>query len=186
MGQGSALSAFWMVYNWKLLLEKYLSKAANRCRCYHHCLSLKKGQLLLEQSEGRQYLLSQNLTPVCFCWRFYKRVEFKENCAMVCKKSRLFYSIDNTSVTLVWSGVLVMTRSRIFLPHVGLRFNCVKKWSFSESTNNSFVPEAQSGASQGIFAKLKSPQITIFSNLSQSKSRKLLNKAVHFASNSGR
>ena len=93
---------------------------------------------------------------------------------------------DNTSVTLVCSGALVITRSRMLLPRVGVWFIYVKKWSCNASINGSSLsPEALSTESQEMFGKLMSPQITIFWNWSQTWSRKVLNKYTQLGSESG-
>ena len=93
---------------------------------------------------------------------------------------------DNTSVTLVCSGALVITRSRMLLPRVGVWLIYVKKWSCNASINgSSLAPEALSTESQEMFGKLMSPQITIFWNWSQTWSRKMLNKYTQLGSESG-
>ena len=93
---------------------------------------------------------------------------------------------DNTSVTLVCSGALVITRSRMLLPRVGVWLICVKKWACNASINGSWLsPEALSTESQEMCGKLLSPQITIFWNWSQTWSRKMLNKYTQLGSESG-
>ena len=69
----------------------------------------------------------------------------------------------NTSVFLVCSGELVITRSRMLVPRVGVLLICIKKWSCNASINgSSLAPEALSMESQEMFGKLMSPPITMF------------------------
>ena len=90
--------------------------------------------------------------------RIDKRIVLKQDYTMIRKNTG-----DNTSVTLVCFEALVITRSRILLPRVGVLLICVKKWSCNASINGStLAPEALSTESQKMFGKLMSPQITIF------------------------
>ena len=122
-----------------------------------------------------------------FAWvwgRINKRIVLKQDTQWSVKTPAL--SGDNTSVTLVCSGALVITRSRMLLPRVGVWLIYVKKWSCNASINgSSLAPEALSTESQEMFGKLMSPQITIFWNWSQTWSRKMLNKYTQLGSESG-
>ena len=67
-----------------------------------------------------------------------------------------------TSLTLTRLGMLVVTRSRILFPLVGVLFTCSKKKSFSKLTKAySFPPDVSTCQFQHARGKLKSPVITI-------------------------
>ena len=105
-----------------------------------------------------------------FWWRLNSRGESNETIQWSVNISASLGS--NTSVTLTWSGMLEITKSRTLFPHVRKPLCWIRKWSLRTSTKHrSLAAIQESGQSHGTLGRFKSPQISILSNLLQVSSR---------------
>ena len=98
----------------------------------------------------------------------------ENNDAVVCKKARIFWK-QLVLVTLTRFGTLVITRSSMLLPQVRFSFIQLCQEVIVKGLNkaSSLTSYALSMESQRMSGKLKSPEITILSNWSQTSCRKL-------------
>ena len=93
---------------------------------------------------------------------------------------------DNMSVTLTRFGTFVITRSSMLLPRVSLLLSCAcQEVAVNGTKASSLAPDALSVESQRMSGKLKSPEITILLNWSQTPCRKLSNTSIQLGSSLG-